>query len=147
MRRWLCRITSYNVCYTKLLRILRVVPLQLRLHRRVEISPMAKHADRSGGNGLHITIDPAACHLHHLGVLEGRGILPCAAPRFKAFQDLPFPSVRFVSWIADFQAGAGNPPSGFRITSYNVCYTKLLRFVSLANQLPGFRHQGIGQFA
>ena len=93
------RITSYNVCYTKLLRVLAVFFM-----------------------------------LWSLGVVTLRRIL-----RIRRKSDLGFVSAHLGLWIILFAGTMGAPdvlqfrmqlklnePTN-RITSYNVCYTKLLR--------------------
>ena len=98
------RITSYNVCYTKLLRVVHDRERAALLHVRVEVA------------GIR-------CQHHHAA--------PRANPhRLQAFsvsanvmdldtrRDLRGPVVKLHALVED---------AADRITSYNVCYTKLLR--------------------
>ena len=128
------RITSYNVCYTKLLRAggdtWQVSDLGIR-----------KIAVRPGGNLLAV-YESDGFSIHRVSLWNWTEKRRIFAKRFKD-------SVLSLAWsakgtwllvgnssiegITALDPETGNPvplfksPPGIRITSYNVCYTKLLR--------------------
>ena len=93
--RQLSRITSYNVCYTKLL---RPYPCPGAIHRP---SRRARIAQGLGAPGRQEGFSPRG------GIVARRGTPPAA--------------------FRSFTPGSPRARRPCRITSYNVCYTKLLR--------------------
>ena len=117
-----CRITSYNVCYTKLLRARAFAYPLPRVPAFLDAVPAVlwrkklclAHLPRFVPNGRLLDIGCAwggyLWRMRELG-WEVHGIeLNAAAARY-----------------AQEALGLTNVRSGSRITSYNVCYTKLLR--------------------
>ena len=90
------RITSYNVCYTKLLRVCVDEDPIRAVKNNISIASMVHVKD--------FYIRPADCN-------PGEGWFPSAAGRY----------------LRGAIAGQGDLDIPARITSYNVCYTKLLR--------------------
>ena len=141
------RITSYNVCYTKLLRdVCPLVPVA-----NIEMDEVVKYAHKLGervGNELNIPV----YFYEYAATEEKRRNL--ATVRSGEYEGLP-KKLKNPEWKPDFGTTEFNARSGAtaisarnflvaynfnlnttstrranaiaRITSYNVCYTKLLR--------------------
>ena len=116
MRRALARITSYNVCYTKLLRVWTITqePNQDFIH----YAPGVARPD------LLLTLRELFGHVpNHLRDMIGL---------FGWYELVP-PASTLIAWIGSLAVitvlafAISKRREQIRITSYNVCYTKLLR--------------------
>ena len=107
-----CRITSYNVCYTKLLRALIVAGCASADSKGIRAEIKTTEGD--------ITIT-----LSDLTPLHRDNFIKLAESGF-------YDGVTFHRVIKEFMIQTG------RITSYNVCYTKLLRgqAAQISQRLP-----------
>ena len=115
------RITSYNVCYTKLLRLLIMV-LFVRLISR-PIKQVEEAIDRLGKGDFKTPV-----------AVGGAKDLVSLGERLdwtrNQLAEVDRSKTKFVSRIShELKTPLASIREG-RITSYNVCYTKLLRFES-----------------
>ena len=94
------RITSYNVCYTKLLRVDEFLP------------------DREDADGVLVVHEGVLVLLLDVFFPEPKGV---PNPAFGVGSDAQAEAMPRVGVAVEFGIDA------CRITSYNVCYTKLLR--------------------
>ena len=120
------RITSYNVCYTKLLRDhgrhLEPVPEDvapfprgsLRSSGRPGPRPAADRRGRCRGRGHRIT---------SYNVCYTKLLRAVCSPSRRVVSSMMI----FLSFMLSMVASVPLPRKSPRITSYNVCYTKLLR--------------------
>ena len=132
----LSRITSYNVCYTKLLRdivereaIFKVHTRTLKMSPDVEVEFMAKQTPGFSGADIANVCNEAALiaarsdkkHIERQDFLDAVDrIIGGLERKSKIISQLEKKTIAF------HEAGHAT-----RITSYNVCYTKLLRLWSL----------------
>ena len=95
------RITSYNVCYTKLLRYQKLIKIR-------------KENQVLNNGSLHFTI--AKGQLLAYERMAGNDLIIVLFNNSDQTQKLPFQTGKYINLLT-------------RITSYNVCYTKLLRML------------------
>ena len=118
------RITSYNVCYTKLL-------------RSFEISDSSNLA----GNAIGIVSNEATATNHIFSVYEANFNLKTEQGSFVDYMDVAIDNVtastNYNTGMATIKLFNGTYTyriaNNTRITSYNVCYTKLLRIKKAAS--------------
>ena len=137
------RITSYNVCYTKLLRALgHPAGDELLVHAAERLRSSLRKADvvaRLGGDEFTVLVpdvrepgDAAIIAKQLIDVLSqpftisGTEIFVAAS----AGTSRSIGSALGSASIPDRSSAASERLSASRITSYNVCYTKLLRVFS-----------------
>ena len=108
------RITSYNVCYTKLLRV---------KHQALQ---KAKSLAANYDDALIIGSDQVFVDARHR--VLGKPGTPQKA--IEQLQEMQGRKHTFYTGLAVYDSASG------RITSYNVCYTKLLRTRALHEKMP-----------
>ena len=135
-----CRITSYNVCYTKLLRIEFLSKAEYWIFDE-EVGYLFKiHISTSSFvHPWEVKSLYTACLFHGILALgfwcswnsPNRWPISCFTAQWNSLEfDLkPFDPTHIVNFLkSDLRYASPN-----RITSYNVCYTKLLRLNHLLN--------------
>ena len=115
------RITSYNVCYTKLLRLLNPYALFISILSLVILTKSKKVFSKIPSPIIAIIVGIFLVYFFNLPVetIESKfGQIPNTIP-------LPsLPEINLQKLELLFPSALS---IAFRITSYNVCYTKLLR--------------------
>ena len=115
------RITSYNVCYTKLLRKMRPpYPSIAANHRPHQDFPAGLYRQSTHRAGRHALL----CRYDRQ---SGRSVSHrCRWPAGRAVWSAPPGHSPSIPEVSCGQSSRTTP----RITSYNVCYTKLLRIIN-----------------
>ena len=133
------RITSYNVCYTKLLRLIRLLkPLEYYHEKygtwdwglkKLYLLMEKQHNRGQDGAGLisiKMSSSPGKEYIHRVRSIESEPIKDLFKQIDIARNKITTENINNISveWAKENMAFAGEV---IRITSYNVCYTKLLR--------------------